>query len=201
MVKHLPDILADSSLLESDIICLQETWVYPLYMPDIPNYTCYFDGQGKGKGAAVLVKNHLVERMQLLEVEQFGNEDIIQGLKLYFNDIHILNVYRPPKPSSIRQLEQFMQILREKIDLKKQTLICGDLNFNFLREPRHKISVMLSQLGFQQIVRQPTTIHGSCLDHVYLRSKFMFKYQLHYPYYSDHECICIMLKKDLHKQN
>ena len=197
MIKHLPDLLADSTVLESDIICLQETWVHANYIPQIPGYTVFFDGVGKGKGVATFIRNHLVERQKLRLVEQFGNEDHVQGLKLYFNDVHIINVYRPPNPTSNKHLEQFMQTLREKIDPEQQTVICGDLNFNFLREPRHKIVIMLDQLGFQQIVRQPTTIHGSCLDQVYLRGKLLFKYKLHYPYYSDHECVCVMLKKEL----
>ena len=111
MIKHLPDLLADYAVLESDIICLQETWVYPRYTPQVPGYTVYFDGEGKGKGVAILIKNHLVEKQKLLQVEQFGNEDYIQGLKLYFSDIHIINVYRPPNPTSNRHLEQFTQTL------------------------------------------------------------------------------------------
>ena len=170
-------------------------------VPHIPGYSFYFDGEGKGKGVAIFIKSHLVERRQLLKVEQFGNEDCLQGLKLYFNDIQILNVYRPPNSTSFRHLEQFIQTIQENIDPHQETLICGDFNFNFLKEPRHKIRVMLNQLGFQQVVRQPTTIYGSCLDQVYMRTKLMFKYQLHYPYYSDHECVCIMLKKGLGKYN
>ena len=193
----MPDILADKTILESDIICLQETWYHILTVPYIPGYTFYFDGEGKGKGVAVFIKSHLIQRRQLIKVQQFGNIDYLQGLKLYFNDIHIINVYRPPNSPSTRHLEQFMQTLREVIDPAQETLICGDLNFNFLKEPRHRIRVMLSQLGFQQIVRQPTTIYGSCLDQVYLKSKLNFKYKLHYPYYTDHECVCLMLKKGL----
>ena len=190
--------MADNTVLESDIICLQETWYHMITVPYLPGYTFYFDGEGKGKGVAVFIKNHIVERRQLLKVEQFGNEDDLQGLKLYFKDIHILNVYRPPNSTSI-QLEQCMQIIQANVDPNQQTMICGDLNFNFLVEPRHRLRVMLNKLGFQQIVKQPTTIYGSCLDQIYIRSNFMFKYQLHYPYYSDHECVCVMLKKGLGK--
>ena len=199
LFKHMPDLLADSTILESDIICLQETWFHLLHVPYIPGFTFYFDGEGKGKGVAIFIRNHLVERRQLLQVEQFGDEENLQGLKLYFKDIHILNVYRSPQSKSVKHLEQFMQIMRHHIDPQQQTFICGDFNFNYLREPQHKIRIMLNDLGFEQIVRQPTTMHGSCLDQVYMRSKFKYKYKLHYPYYSDHECVCVMLKKGLEK--
>ena len=200
-MKHLPDLLADSTIMESDIICLQETWFHLLHIPYFPGYTFYFAGEGKGKGVAIFIRNKFVERRQLLLVEQFGDEDNIQGLKLYFKDVHILNVYRSPQSKAVKHLDDFIEKMRKHIDPQHPTLICGDFNFNYLREPRHKIRVLLNELGFEQIVRKPTTIHGSCLDQVYIRSKFKYKYQLHYPYYSDHECVCVMLKKGLEKYN
>ena len=197
---HLADVLADPTLLESDVLCLQETWCRRSdAIPVIPGYTCYLAGEGKGKGVATFVKSHLVERKKLLRVEKIGNEEFIHGLKLYFLDMHIINVYQPPNPSSQGHLNESVQILRRSIDPHQQTMICGDFNFNHLKEPGHKIGAALKSLGFRQIVMQPTTIYGSCLDHVYLRSNFLHKYKLYYPYYSDHECVCVMLKKPIQK--
>ena len=182
------------------MICFQETWCQRSDPPPlIPGYTPYFAGQGKGKGVAAYVKNHLVERKRLLRVTSLGNEEMYQGLKLYFQDLHVLTIYRPPNPTSVTHMDQFVQGFKENIDSQEQTLICGDLNFNILKEPKHRIAVMLKELGFKQIVREPTTIYGSCLDHIYLRSKFLHKYKLYHPYYSDHECVCLMLKKPVLK--
>ena len=197
---HLPDVLSDQTLLESDVICLQETWCLRSdATPIIPGYTCYLAGEGKGKGVAVFIKTHLVKMKKLLRVESLGKEDFLHGLKLYFEDLHILNIYRPPSHTSVADLDHFMNTMKQNIHPLQQTLVCGDFNFNFLKEPRHKIAILLKKLGFQQIVRYPTTIYGSCLDHVYLRTNFLHKCRLHYPYYSDHECICIMLKKQIKK--
>ena len=182
--------------MEADVICLQETWYHQAdALPCIPGYTFYFAGEGKGKGVAAFIKSHLVQKKRLLKVKRVGNQDLYQGQILYFEDMHLLNIYRPPNSTSARHLDQFVQALKDNIDPKQQVVICGDFNFNILREPKHRIAVVLKDLGFQQIVRQPTTIYGSCLDHVYLRSTFLHKYSLYYPYYTDHECVCLMLKK------
>ena len=157
----------------------------------IPGYIPYFAGEGKGKGVAVFVKKHLVKKD--IKTKSFEKEDI-QGLKLYFPDIHILNIYRPPNQSP-RHLVNFLQVIKENIDPKKPTIVCGDMNFNILKDRNHRISVMLKELGFEQVVEEPTTIYGSCLDQVYLRTNFLHKHKLYHPYYSDHECVCLMLKK------
>ena len=182
--------------MEADVICLQETWCQRSDPPPlIPGYTPFFAGQGKGKGVATYVKTHLIERKILLRVTSLGNDELYQGLKLYFQDLHVINIYRPPKPTSVPNLDQFLRDVKDSITPTEQTVICGDFNFNILKEPKHRIAVMLNELGFKQIVREPTTIYGSCLDHIYLRSKFLHKYALYHPYYSDHECVCLMMKK------
>ena len=196
---HFLDIQADPTMLEADIICLQETWLHKSdVVPAIPGYTHYFAGEGKGKGVAIYIKKHL-EKNRKLHVERLGNNEFYQGLKLYLNDLQLLNIYRPPNPTSAGHLNNFLQEIKANIHATQQTVICGDLNFNYLKEPKHRIAGMLQGLGFHQKVKEPTTIYGSCLDHVYLRTKCLYKYSLHYPYFSDHECICLMLKKPVLK--
>ena len=196
MPAHLPDVLADSTLQQADVICFQETWCRRSdATPMIPGYTPYFAGEGKGRGVATFIKNHLVQKKTLLKVKALEKEEF-QGLKLYFPDMHILNIYRPPSQASA-SLDNFVKAVKENIDSNKQTIVCGDLNFNFLREGNHRVATLLKSLGFKQIVQEPTTIYGSCLDHIYLRTKFMHKHRLYHPYYSDHECVCLMLKKPI----
>ena len=131
----------------------------------------------------------------LLKVEKLEGFDFFQGLKLHFEDLHILNIYRSPDPAFIKDLPKFVEILKRNISPQQQTMVCGDFNYDYWKEPNHKIAVMLKGMGFNQIVREPTTIKGNCIDHVYLKTKFCYKYRLYYPYYTDHECVCTMLKK------
>ena len=101
----------------------------------------------------------------------------------------------PPNKESNQNFDKFMKVVQNYVTPNQQMMICGDMNFDFRKEPSNRLSVMLRNIGFQQIVKHPTTIHGACLDHVYLRTKFLSKHKLYYPYYTDHECVCVMLKK------
>jgi exonuclease III len=50
--KHIEDILSDGYLLNSDIICLQETWLQEDAISEdlqIPNFKSHLNSNGKGK--------------------------------------------------------------------------------------------------------------------------------------------------------
>ena len=189
----MADIKADPTLKNADILCLQETFCQEI--PILPGYTGYLAGEGRGRGVAAYVRNNLVDKKRLIKVERLEGFEFFQGLKLHFHDLHILNIYRSPDPAFIKDLPQFVQLLKRNISPEQQTMICGDFNYDYWKEPNHKIAVMLKGMGFNQIVREPTTIKGKCIDHVYLKTKFCYKHHLYYPYYTDHECVCTMLKK------
>ena len=194
---HLPDLQCDPTLEKSDVLCLQETFCHrSAQTPKLDGYTCYLCGEGRGRGVAAFVKNCLVTSKKLLRVERI-DEDYVQGLKLFFVDLHILNLYRPPNTESNQNFNKFVKAVQSKISPNQPMMICGDMNFDYWKEPSNRFSVMLKGMGFQQIVKHPTTIHGKCLDHVYLRTKFLSKHKLYYPHYTDHECVCVMLKKPL----
>ena len=50
--------------------------------------------------------------------------------------------------------------------------------------------------GFRQLVTEPTTFRGNCIDHVYIRDEDVeCKYlKLYYPYYTDHEAIRVIVE-------
>ena len=51
----------------------------------------------------------------------------------------------------------------------------------------------LLDLGFNQLVDQPTHIEGNMLDHLYCRHIKTVKVFLHHPYYSDHDSVMALL--------
>ena len=80
---------------------------------------------------------------------------------------------------------------------KRPTIICGD--FNFDRTKHNDLTMMLSTRGFKQIVKKPTHLRGGCIDHFYHNIPEAVKKvenKLIYPYYSDHEAVCVMIKND-----
>ena len=99
------------------------------------------------------------------------------------------------KPDSNRYLD-FVKIIHSLLGPSntKPTVICGDFNFDYYKDPNNSLRVMLEKRGFTQIVTTPTTIRGNCIDHVYVRG-LDHTHHLHYPYYSDHEAVCVIAKK------
>ena len=74
-------------------------------------------------------------------------------------------------------------------------MICGD--FNIDRRVENVLTRMLMGKNFKQIVQKPTTYRGNCIDHFYHNISEHIKkvvHKLHYPCFSDHEAICVMLK-------
>ena len=115
------------------------------------------------------------------------------------------------------RFQQFTGALLNLVDREKQTIICGDFNFdgidgkdrNVLIEKLNGVdSSTISLRKFKQIVKEPTTFRGYCIDHIYHNfsesdmgglqtwpANSKVTYKLHHPYYSDHEALCIMLIK------
>ena len=115
-------------------------------------------------------------------------------MKLSFKAMDVINIYRSPNPEYQRRLPDFIRILIKNIT-RRSTLICGDFNVDVRRNPNNLLVQTLKKEGFTQIVKEPTNIHGSTIDHVYVRGKNCASYFLHYPYYTDHEAVCVTLQK------
>ena len=111
----------------------------------------------------------------------------------------VLVIYRSPNPAYQKYLRDIKDNLLSHIT-RYQTVICGDFNIDFRKNPNNLISQTLNKEGFSQIVKHPTTIHGTTLDHVYVRGNRRAEYFLHYPYYTDHEAVCVTLKKECKKK-
>ena len=90
---------------------------------------------------------------------------------------------------------RFRDFIEKWINPKKPTMICGD--FNIDRTVENDLTRMLGGKSFNQIVQNPTTYRGNCIDHFYHNiAKHVKKveHKLHYPCYSDHEAICVIIK-------
>ena len=89
---------------------------------------------------------------------------------------------------------RFAEFLGSWINPKRATIICGD--FNFDQREENILTRMLGDGNFKQIVLKPTTYRGYCIDHCYHNISETAKKidtKLHFPYYSDHGAICVMI--------
>ena len=194
---HIADVRADHTLLEADIMCLTETWL-PQFAagPHIAGYKCYTASFGTGKGVAVYIR----EGIQIMNAEGVSKE-AYQILRIDFKDLILLAVYRSPSHNSSKDKTELIKRLSTIKDSSKPVVVCGDMNISYNpSQPSDNIlSLNMIKNGFKQLVTYPTHIKGNILDHLYLRfppdSLIPPLHRLHYPYYSDHDAILLMLKK------
>ena len=173
----------------SDIICLQETG--RLGAPVLEGYICKHVGGGHKCGVAVFIKEEMAAR--LMKTDGVGKE-FFQCLKLSFDIFDVITIYsarNQPKSS----FQDFVDVIKKGLDANKPTILCGD--FNFDRKEENELTKMLRNQNFKQIVREPTTFRGYCIDHVYHnipeKGEKVVLHKLYYPYYSDHEAVCIRI--------
>lgn len=192
LVSRLEDLERDKAIFKnSDIICLQETGPLRI-VPVLKGYTCKIGGNGHKCGVAIFLKEDIAKK--LTKEPKVVKKPFYQCMKLSFDVFDLLTIYRAsnqPAPD----FQEFVKVMeRGGIDVNRPTIICGD--FNFDRKEDNDLTKMLRSKKFKQIVKEPTTYRGYCIDHVYHNipdngDKVLHK--LHYPSYSDHEAICIRL--------
>ena len=151
--KHMEDIKTDPILLQSQVLCLQETWLEDGEEKDgryqLEGFTGYFTSVGRGKGLAVYVR----EEVEIGRVNKFA-EPNIQLTKITMTELDIVTIYR----SHDEPLFRAVHFLQNLIDPKKDTLVIGDFNYDANKE--NELSKYLEREGFTQLVTLPTHIRG-----------------------------------------
>ena len=192
--KHIDDLKIDHIMLQSDLLCLNEiNLVGDTNAPKIPGYTEYFLNSRRNSGVAVYIKNYILSYFKVEEVKKIVRPNFQIMIISIKNKFDIFSIYRSP---SSHDVNDFLKELIDDINPSKPTIICGDFNIDYKRE--HVLSQTLANLEFDQIVDTPTHIQGHILDHFYIRyPNILKKCFLHSPYYSDHDAICVVLKKTI----
>ena len=151
--KHLEDVKGDPVLQQSDLLCLQETWLEEgegeQERYQLEGYQSYFTSQGRGKGVAVFVK----EGLKIESVHNFA-EPNLQLSKIVLKEIDVINIYRSqdePPFSAAHHLRNFLTP-------EKNTLIIGDVNICATKT--NALGNYLEGEGFHQLVTVPTHIKG-----------------------------------------
>ena len=194
---HIADVRADHTLLYADIICLTETWL-PQFLagPNIAGYKCHTASYGTGKGVAVYIR----EGIPIMNVEGKAKE-AFQIIRTDFKDLILLAVYRSPSHNSAKDRTELIKCLSTIKDSSKPVVVCGDMNipYNPSQPSDNLLSLNMINNGFKQLVGYPTHIKGNILDHLYLRyppdTLIPPLHRMHYPYYSDHDAVLLMLKQ------
>ena len=187
----MEDIKQDNNVRKADIIHLIETSLHeneesPLMLP---SYNVHNISIGKGKGISTYFKSNI-----FTPVEDYITSKM-QISKLNSLDLDVISVYRSDRGNPNELIGKLLTMIR----VEKTTIITGDFNICYLQIPKNQISKGLLGESFQQLIKEPTHIRGGHIDHVYWRvgkehweEPIIERYS---PYYSDHDGICVTLKK------
>ena len=117
----------------------------------------------------------------------------MQVLKVKVESFEIFNVYR----SSNGCKEELCENLSYLIEAQKPSIVCGDLNLCGKMDKNNKVTRLLENLGFNQLVKEATHIRGRQIDHVFFRGSEkmeVLSIDRYSPYYSDHDALLVCLK-------
>ena len=118
---------------------------------------------------------------------------MFQAIKFLHKNLDVICMYRSQIGSSVTILQELSRI----IDVQRPTLIMGDFNTCYRENRNNKLVQGLMNLGFNQLIHEPTHIRGRIIDHAYLldsKQHFKISIERYTPYYSDHDAICICLR-------
>ena len=180
--KHYEDIISDDDIIQSDIICLQETWINDdnicTEKYEIPLFAFHSNSYGRGKGIVIYYKKD--KYTHNLDIK----EESMQISKISSTDLDIIAIYRSQNGSH----EQLVKVLQKIITSDKTTLVIGVFNFSYEKE-RTSTKRFFIEKNFMQLVTEPTHIDGHILDHAYLSNECRdveFLTEIHAKYYSNH---------------
>ena len=180
---HFEDILNDADVLESKILCLTETWLYPEEIENfqIPQKNLHHSSIGNGKGC------------MMYSVFDLNNVTSITTPKFQMicceiqEKLQILLAYVSKGVSLIH----LVSIIEEHMNQNMDVMLVGDFNFN--AEESNHLTNWLNKKNFKQTVTVPTQKKGNILDHCYVKSSFAKRITITpvFKYYTDHAALCI----------
>ena len=179
----------DLTVMRSTIIALSETWLSPNEERKITGFKEYLNSKGPGKGIALFIKEDTYQHKVDI------TEEKLQITVVGSHDLDIITVYRSEQGSTL----QLIQHLGSLINPGKAIVVCGDFNICYRETRNNRVTKFLNQLGFSQLMKEPTHMRGRTIDHFYFRGGSVLQENpiiLRYsPYYSDHNAICTTINK------
>ena len=198
--SNIKRIRQDPTLLKADVINLSETWLEEQLdeneMLQIEGYNQYFTSKGEGKGIASYYKK------EIFCVQEEIAHPTAQITKLSSRSVDVIHVYR----SSNHKVEELGIEILNMVDKSNNTLIMGDFNICYKKNPENKISKIMKDNKFKQMATDATHNQGGHLDHVYYRPgdathQVQLDIERYSPYYSDHDAHCLTVTEDRNSRN
>ena len=191
----LPDVLDDKTLSCASIQCFCETWLNasqlsPVLRPNQIDIRCDRVICENKSGVMICVPS----QMHPSDTQRFaanGIEAVCCMLVLpNLARMQIALVYRSPSVCQRTFRTVLCRLLRHMAMCNTPCLVLGDFNEDLLHQLNSPIPSFMSEHGFRQLVKSPTTPQGTIIDHVYYNNPpNNVTIQVKDTYYSDHDTV------------
>ena len=184
---HLKDLQADFTLMQSDVICLTETWIpeeSKLTEYQINTFKLFAVSKGRGKGAAMYVNKNLLTKHQKI------SSTTMQTIKLQHHEFDLFTTYFENNSNIIENIN----IILNEVNPLKKTIIVGDFNTGTLLQ-RTQLQQSLQKQNFRLLINVPTHEAGNTLDNIAINYDDQQSLEVyhHALYCSDHDAICFRI--------
>jgi len=130
------------------------------------------------------------QRFHILEIPVANIE--CTGVIIDELDLSLVVIYRPQSYPVNLFIAALQHLLDHVKKIARNSIILGDFNENIL-EKHLKIQTHMSQNGYVQVVKEPTTEKGTLIDHVNVRSSRPVAASVIPTYFSFHEAVKILI--------
>ena len=197
--KHAVDLRSDKILTKSCFICMTETQLTnDINTSEIKSslkpFSLYTNNASDHKysNTAIAYNTNDIELSDTYDLPGATRYTIMHEILNF--PINIILLYRQRNLDN----EQFLYLLQHlKGAVDKVHIILGDFNKNYFTDESNFLRTYLQD--YEMIIRKPTHISGSLIDHVYIHKDFKKLFEITSTirsiYYSDHEAIQIIFKK------
>ncbi|XP_066268348.1 uncharacterized protein [Branchiostoma lanceolatum] len=203
-LKHLEDLKSTECITDADITCFAETYLTPRHSlaqgQRITPEMSYIERQDRQspsdrKGGLMVMSHSAMTRLHEPGITLSAIEYMCVRVPFSNTTIQLCVVYcKPPVKQSI--LLQDMLTLVNTMDNTTPIMICGDFNVDLQVIDNSPLLLQtMVNLGFRQLVSDPTTDYGSLLDHVYINRHLHATANVIDCYFSDHDIISVKVSR------
>jgi exonuclease III len=191
---HMNDILNDYDTMQSDILCLQETYMtLSMQNQQFPSFNCI--SSCTKYGVMTLVKKHL-PILEHMHYEDQSVEVLIAKVAFHGSHLAIINIYASPQATSSSILNTITKALCH-LHQNDILVILGDFNIDMSQcnEKTKKLENYMCIYNAHMLLEKTNHAHKTLIDHIWSNAKNKnYKIYTLNTYWTDHDTICLILE-------
>ena len=189
------DLRQNTDMKGVEVIAFTETWLSPqIKCVPLQGYHAFRCDRADGRGGVCIC---VADNLETYRVNMQSDLEhcCVMCVSQEYGRVMIAAVYRSPR-LNLGHFVPRLEDLLHSIDLEScnHAIVVGDFNEDQLKEGNHPITNTLATYGYTQTVRSSTTLQGSLLDLVFVKTRTLqHTTDVVRTYYSDHDAVRISL--------